>query len=99
MNLNTSFCMDVGQVKTGDDKDDTYVKMLQEVVRVTAPIAYGVAAEYPSVVDLVRGFSTKGPMMLENVKVRIALNFYTFLCLDGCPRTSVVVTNDCCRLR
>lgn len=69
MNMDTSFCMDVGQVKTGDDKEDTFVKMLQEIVRVTAPIAYGVAAEYPTVVDLVRGFRTKGPTALEDLKV------------------------------
>lgn len=61
--------MDVGQVKTGDDKDDTYVKMLQEIVRVTAPIAYGIAAQYPTVVDLVQGFRSKGPTALEDLKV------------------------------
>lgn len=69
MNLSTSFCMDVGQVKTGDDKDDTFVKMLQEVVRVTAPIAYGVAAKYPNVVALVQGFRHEGPTALEDLKV------------------------------
>ncbi|KJZ71918.1 hypothetical protein HIM_08674 [Hirsutella minnesotensis 3608] len=37
------FCMESGQVKTGDGSKDTYVKMLQEIVRITAPIAYGVA--------------------------------------------------------
>ena len=69
MNMDTAFCMDVGQVKTGDDKDDTYVKMLQEIVRVTAPIAYGIAAEYPTVVDLVRGFEREGPTALEDLRV------------------------------
>ncbi|KAJ9386879.1 hypothetical protein DTO063F5_3537 [Paecilomyces variotii] len=69
MDVNDSgFCMDVGQVKTGEDKSDTFVKMLQEVTRVTAPMAYGIATKYPSVVDLVRGMRSHGPTMLENVK-------------------------------
>ncbi|KAI9721972.1 MAG: hypothetical protein M1812_001930 [Candelaria pacifica] len=71
MNLDTSFCMDVGQVKTGDDKDDTYIKMLQEIVRVTAPVAYGIASEYPSVMALTKGFRTKGPTALEDIMVRM----------------------------
>ena len=68
-NISTSFCMDVGQVRTGDDVQDTYVKMLQQIVRVTAPIAYGIAAEYPNVESLVRGFERSGPGMLEDLKV------------------------------
>ena len=62
--------MDVGQVKTGDDKDDTFVKMLQEIVRVTAPVAYGIAAKYPNVVSLVKGMKELGPLALEDLKVR-----------------------------
>jgi crossover junction endonuclease EME1 len=65
-----AFCMDVGQVKSGEDKLDTFVKMLQEVNRVTASMAYGIAAQYPSVTDLVRGMHMHGPTMLEDVKVR-----------------------------
>ncbi|KAA6407792.1 MAG: crossover junction endonuclease eme1 [Lasallia pustulata] len=68
MNMSTSFCMDVGQVKTGDDKDDTYVKMLQEIVRVTAPVAYGIAVKYPNVMSLVKGFRQEGPNALEDLK-------------------------------
>jgi crossover junction endonuclease EME1 len=65
-----AFCMDVGQVKSGEDKLDTFVKMLQEVNRVTASMAYGIAAQYPCVTDLVRGMRMHGPTMLEDVKVR-----------------------------
>jgi crossover junction endonuclease EME1 len=65
----SAFCMDTGQVKPGEDKADTFVKMLQEVNRVTASMAYGIAARYPSVVDLVRGMRRHGPSMLEDVKV------------------------------
>ncbi|GIJ86259.1 hypothetical protein Asppvi_005145 [Aspergillus pseudoviridinutans] len=64
----SAFCMDTGQVKPGEDKADTFVKMLQEVNRVTASMAYGIAARYPTVVDLVRGMRRHGPTMLEDVK-------------------------------
>jgi len=66
-----AFCMDVGQVRSGEDKLDTFVKMLQEVNRVTASMAYGIAGQYPSVTDLVRGMRMHGPTMLEDVKVRV----------------------------
>lgn len=69
MNLESSFCMESGQVKTGEDKDDTFVKMLQEVVRVTPPIAYGIASEYPSVLSLVKAFRKHGPLVLEDLRV------------------------------
>ncbi|KAL4930909.1 uncharacterized protein BDV17DRAFT_257728 [Aspergillus undulatus] len=69
MNDNDSaFCMDTGQVKPGENASDAYVRMLQEVSRVTASMAYGIANEYPSVVELVRGMRRSGPGMLEDVK-------------------------------
>ncbi|KKK27316.1 hypothetical protein ARAM_000468 [Aspergillus rambellii] len=40
----SAFCMDGGQVKPGENKSDTFVKMLQEVNRVTASMAYGKSA-------------------------------------------------------
>ncbi|CEI65509.1 hypothetical protein FVEN_g8776 [Fusarium venenatum] len=66
--LGAGFCMESGQVKTGEDTKDTYVRMLQEIVRVTAPIAHGVAKEFDTVSKLVRGFETTGPMRLEGVR-------------------------------
>ncbi|KAI6083403.1 ERCC4 domain-containing protein [Hypoxylon rubiginosum] len=63
-----NFCMDVGQVKTGEDAKDTYVRMLQEVNRVTAPIAHGIAAKYGTVGELVRGLEKEGPGALENCR-------------------------------
>ncbi|PGH09761.1 crossover junction endonuclease EME1 [Blastomyces parvus] len=63
-----SFCMDVGQVKSGEDNRDTYVKMLQEVHRVTAPISYGITSQYPTVSELVRELKEQGPLLLEDVK-------------------------------
>ncbi|KAM0428548.1 hypothetical protein ACHAPT_006908 [Fusarium lateritium] len=66
--LVAGFCMESGQVKTGEDTKDTYVRMLQEIVRVTAPIAYGVAEEFSSVSALVRGLEDGGPTRLEGVR-------------------------------
>ncbi|KAH0834367.1 hypothetical protein FOPE_03595 [Fonsecaea pedrosoi] len=63
-----SFCMDSGQVRTGDDPKDTYVKMLQEVQRVTPSMAYGIVEEYRSIRKLVKGFDKHGNLMLEDVR-------------------------------
>ena len=68
MSLDTGFCMDAGQVKSGDNAADTFVKMLQEINRLTAPIAYGIAAEYPSVKSLVEGFEENGKDILMGLK-------------------------------
>ncbi|KAK3683737.1 ERCC4 domain-containing protein [Podospora appendiculata] len=62
------FCMDTGQVRTGDGAKDTYVRMLQEIARVTAPIAWGVAGEFDTVAELVRGLEDEGPLCLEAVR-------------------------------
>ncbi len=70
MLMDTTFCMDSGQIKTGDDADDTFVKMLQEVSRITVPMAYGIATKCPNVVSLVNGFIGHGPLALEDVRVR-----------------------------
>lgn len=64
-----AFCMDTGQVKPGETKSDTFLKMLQEVHRVTAPMAYGIEVQYPSVLDLIQGMRRHGPGLLEDVKV------------------------------
>ena len=71
MSLNdagAAFCMDVGQVKTGDDAQDTYVKMLQEVQRVTPAMAYGIANLYPNIKALVKAFREEGQLVLEDVR-------------------------------
>ncbi|KAI1653670.1 ERCC4 domain-containing protein [Daldinia decipiens] len=62
------FCMEVGQVRTGEGAKETYLRMLQEVTRVTAPIAYGIAAKYGTVSELVRGLEEDGPLALENCR-------------------------------
>ncbi|SPQ27515.1 15051df4-b2ac-4598-8de6-1e04773b32fa [Thermothielavioides terrestris] len=63
-----AFCMETGQVRTGDGPRDTYVRVLQEIARVTAPIAYGIAAEFGSLPELVRGLQAGGPLALERVR-------------------------------
>ena len=60
--------MESGQVKTGDGPADTFTKMLQEMVRITAPTAYGITAEYPTVQKLVKGFRENGSLALENCR-------------------------------
>jgi hypothetical protein len=66
--------METGQVKTGENAADTYTKMLQEMVRVTLPVAYGIACEYPTVQKLVEGLKEKGPLALEECrKARIRM--------------------------
>ncbi|TVY68698.1 Crossover junction endonuclease eme1 [Lachnellula suecica] len=66
--LDTAFCMDSGQVKSGEDASDTYCKMLQEIIRITAPVAYGIMAEYPTVQKLVRGLEEHGALALEDCR-------------------------------
>ena len=61
--------MESGQVKTGEDRDDTYIKMLQEVSRITLSMAHGIAAEYTDVASLVQGLKKHGPLALEDVRV------------------------------
>ncbi|KAI9809167.1 MAG: hypothetical protein M1825_002458 [Sarcosagium campestre] len=68
MRLETSFCMQGGQVKTGEDAEDTFVKMLQEIVRVTASVAHGIVAEYPTVQALHKGLRDRGPTALQDLK-------------------------------
>lgn len=63
-----AFCMESGQVRTGENAHDTYLRMLQEIARVTAPIAYGIASEFGTVGELVRGLENGGPLVLEGLR-------------------------------
>jgi len=60
--------MDSGQVRTGDGPRETYVRLLQEISRVTAPIAYGIAGEFASLPALVRGLEEGGALTLEDCR-------------------------------
>ena len=75
MELDSTFSMESGQVKTGENKQDTFFKMLQEVVRITPPIAEGIVQDYPSVMSLMKAFRNEGPLILQDIKVSIGLNW------------------------
>ena len=78
MALSKTFCMDTGQVKTGIDSRDTYLKILQQVLRVTAPIANGIASEYPNLPSLVDGFRRQGNLAVASLKVSRFDSFPSF---------------------
>ncbi|KAK0674536.1 putative crossover junction endonuclease EME1 [Cercophora samala] len=62
------FCMDSGQVRTGTETKDIYVRMLQEIGRVTKPIAVGIAQEYGSISKLKQAMEEEGPLILGTVR-------------------------------
>lgn len=66
--LDTTFCMEAGQVKSGDSPADTFVKMLQEMTQITAAVAYGIAADFPTVRELAEGLERDGPLALQDCK-------------------------------
>ncbi|PBP23278.1 ERCC4 domain-containing protein [Diplocarpon rosae] len=72
--LDSAFCMDSGQVKSGEDAADTFVRMLQELSQVTPSVAYGIAAKYPTVQELVEGLQKFGPLALEDCKKTTSKN-------------------------
>ncbi|PBP25699.1 ERCC4 domain-containing protein [Diplocarpon rosae] len=72
--LDSAFCMDSGQVKSGEDAPDTFVRMLQELSQVTPSVAYGIAAKYPTVQELVEGLQKSGPLALEDCKKTTSKN-------------------------
>ncbi|KXX82765.1 Crossover junction endonuclease eme1 [Madurella mycetomatis] len=63
-----NFCIESGQVRTGETPRETYLRMLQEIGRVTAPIAYGIAAECGTVSELVKRLKDGGPLALEKIR-------------------------------
>jgi crossover junction endonuclease EME1 len=74
MFLDRSFCMDVGQIKSGTGTEDTFHKMLQQVHRVTPQVADSIMARYKSVHALIRGFQQGGPSTLEDLPVTLNLS-------------------------
>lgn len=69
MNHNTSFCTDVGQVRTGNNAEDTYFKMLQEITRITAGVANGIMGEYKSVKELMNACKNAGDVVVADLEV------------------------------
>ncbi|KAF8456871.1 ERCC4 domain-containing protein [Terfezia claveryi] len=68
-NHDTSFCADVGQVRTGNDVEDIYFKMLQEITRVTAGVANGIIGEYKSVPELMKACRDEGELVIANLEI------------------------------
>ncbi|EKD15186.1 uncharacterized protein L3040_001554 [Drepanopeziza brunnea f. sp. 'multigermtubi'] len=66
--LDTAFCVDTGQVKTGLDAADTYQKMLEQIQLVTPAAALGIMDRYPTVPELVRGLREDGPGALQECR-------------------------------
>lgn len=69
MYLDRSFCMEKGQIKSGNGTEDTFHKMLQQVHRVTPQVADAITSVYKSAHALIRGFQQGGPDILENLQV------------------------------
>lgn len=67
-NASAGFCMDSGQVRTGDDARDTYARILQSISRITEPISLGIVREFETVSELVRGLEREGPFVLEGIR-------------------------------
>ena len=61
--------MDVGQVKTGHNAEDTFNKMLQCIHMSTHGVANAVQNEYPSVQALATAFAQEGDEILKNIPV------------------------------
>ena len=69
MNLDTSFCMESGQVRAGEDARDTFVKLLCEMRGVTASVGWGVEAEIGGgLKQLVERFRKEGKEALAQAK-------------------------------
>jgi crossover junction endonuclease EME1 len=81
MFLERNFCMDAGQVKSGQNPEDTFNKMLQQVARVTPQIADSITGTYKSVHSLMAAFERGGPDILEDFPVP---NFPPSAPLGGC---------------
>ncbi|QSL65393.1 hypothetical protein MERGE_002703 [Pneumocystis wakefieldiae] len=69
LELSTSFCMESGQVKTGSDVKDTYIKLLEIIYKVTPQIANIIVEKYPKISDLVSAFRENGPDALSDLTI------------------------------
>ncbi|KIN01355.1 hypothetical protein OIDMADRAFT_145433 [Oidiodendron maius Zn] len=72
--LNTTFCMEAGQVRSGEDAADTFTRMLQEMTQITAAVAHGIAAEHPTVRELTAALQRDGPLALQDCRKTVSKN-------------------------
>ena len=62
-----NFCMSTGQVPTGRNAEDAYLKILQQVIRVTEREAAAIAGVYPNVGSLFGAFKQEGGGALAEI--------------------------------
>ncbi|KAG5437566.1 hypothetical protein PCANB_000994 [Pneumocystis canis] len=67
LQLSSSFCMESGQIKTGIDIKDTYIKLLQTIHKVTPQIANIIVQKYPKISNLTSAFIKDGPDILSDL--------------------------------
>jgi crossover junction endonuclease EME1 len=61
--------MDVGQVRSGTNAEDTFSKMLQQVHMSTEGVAKAIQMRYPSVQKLFDAFLTGGDDVLKDIPI------------------------------
>ncbi|CAG8956920.1 hypothetical protein HYFRA_00011969 [Hymenoscyphus fraxineus] len=64
---NAAFCMESGQIKSGDDTPDTFDKILQQIIRITPGISQAIVAEHKTVQGLVQAFENDGPGAVKDL--------------------------------
>jgi crossover junction endonuclease EME1 len=71
MVLDRTFCMEVGQVKSGTSPEDTFHKMLQNILGVTPQVADAVTVRWKTVSALIHAFRRGGPDILQHCVVSV----------------------------
>lgn len=61
--------MDVGQIRSGTDADDTFSKMLQCVHMSTEVVATSIQVKYPTVQTLFKAFVAGGDDLLKDLPI------------------------------
>jgi crossover junction endonuclease EME1 len=74
MILDRTFCMEVGQVKSGTGPEDTFHKMLQHIRGVTPQIADAVTVRWKTVSALIYAFRRGGSDILQHCVVSVLGN-------------------------
>lgn len=86
--------MESGQVESGKDTEDTYLKILQQIIRIAPKEALTIAAEYPSVRSLVQGFERHGELAIENLMVGFSTSAKILIILMTLQKVSDTGSGD-----
>lgn len=68
------FCADIGQVRVGVGKKDIYLRMLEQINRITPSVAASIESVYPDVQTLVAAFKDQGEDALAEIPNQMARN-------------------------